>query len=131
MLILAGVTIATLTGENGILTRANDAREQTEQAEEDELRKLTALEAATNLENRLYTDKNEDTVTIPAGFAVSQVEGENTIDDGLVVIDKNGNEFVWVPVSQENFTTEFVRRTSLYDNGKEQQMQYYGEVNVD
>lgn len=30
MLILAGVSIATLTGENGILTRAQDAKEQTE-----------------------------------------------------------------------------------------------------
>ena len=36
------------------------------------------------------------TVTIPAGFAVSQVEGKNSIEDGLVIIDKNGNEFVWV-----------------------------------
>ena len=32
LLILAGVTIATLTGENGILTRASDAAEQTEKA---------------------------------------------------------------------------------------------------
>ena len=32
LLILAGVTIATLTGENGILKRANDAKEQTEVA---------------------------------------------------------------------------------------------------
>ena len=32
LLILAGVSIATLTGENGILTRANDAKENTEQA---------------------------------------------------------------------------------------------------
>ena len=30
LLILAGVTIATLTGENGILPRASDASEQTE-----------------------------------------------------------------------------------------------------
>ena len=28
LLILAGVTIATLTGENGILTKATDAKEQ-------------------------------------------------------------------------------------------------------
>ena len=96
------MSIATLTGENGILTRANEAKTNTEQAEEDELRRLTALEAATNLENQLYKDKNEDTATIPAGFAVSQVEGENTIDDGLVIIDKNGNEFVWIPVSDIN-----------------------------
>ena len=32
LLILAGVTIATLTGENGILTRASDAAERTEKA---------------------------------------------------------------------------------------------------
>ena len=30
LLILVGVTIATLTGENGIITRASDAREETE-----------------------------------------------------------------------------------------------------
>ena len=36
LLILAGVSIATLTGENGILTRANNAKTNTEQAEEDE-----------------------------------------------------------------------------------------------
>ena len=36
LLILAGVTIATLTGENGILTRASQASEQTEIAEEKE-----------------------------------------------------------------------------------------------
>ena len=31
LLILAGVTIATLTGENGILNQANDAAEDTKQ----------------------------------------------------------------------------------------------------
>ena len=36
LLILAGVSIATLTGENGILTRAQDARTETEEAEERE-----------------------------------------------------------------------------------------------
>ena len=30
LLILAGVTIATLTGDNGILTKANEAKESTE-----------------------------------------------------------------------------------------------------
>lgn len=101
LLILAAVSIATLTGENGILTRANEARTETEESKEDELRRLTALEAATNTENTTHTDDstgNEKTVTIPAGFAVSQVEGENTIADGLVIIDSKGNEFVWVPV---------------------------------
>ena len=115
LLILAAVSIATLTGENGILTRANEAKTETEEAKKDELRRLTALEATTNLENKEYKDKNEDTVTIPAGFAVSQVEGEDTIADGLVIIDKNGNEFVWVPV--ENFD-EFEREHFGTDSQK-------------
>ena len=101
LLILAGVSIAMLTGENGILTQAQRAKTETENAKEDELRRLTALEAATNLENTTYEDKNGQTATIPAGFAVSQVEGENTIEDGLVIIDSKGNEFVWIPVTDE------------------------------
>ena len=33
LLILAGISIATLTGENGLLTKANKAKEQTEIAD--------------------------------------------------------------------------------------------------
>ena len=102
LLILAGVTIATLTGENGILTRAQESKNTTENAKDDELRRLTVLEAATNLENQLYTDKNGDTATIPAGFAVSQVEGENIIEEGLVIIDSKGNEYVWIPIFEKD-----------------------------
>ena len=102
LLILAGVSIAMLTGDNGILTQAQKAKTETVNAQEDELRRLTALEAATNLENTTYEDKSGQTAPIPVGFAVSQVEGENTIEDGLVIIDKNGNEFVWVPVKDIN-----------------------------
>ena len=40
LLILAGVTIATLTGDNGILEKAGDAKTQTEQAKEDENLKI-------------------------------------------------------------------------------------------
>ncbi len=40
LLILAGVTIATLTEENGILTKAQKAKEQTEIALQEEQRKL-------------------------------------------------------------------------------------------
>ena len=95
-----------LTGENGILTQAQRAKEETEEAEEDELRRLTALEAATNLENTTYEDKNGQTAPIPAGFAVSQVEGENTIENGLVIMDSEGNEFVWIPVDGEEVKYE-------------------------
>ena len=45
LLILAGVTIATLTGENGILTRAQEAKTQTEEAEDIEKIRLAISEA--------------------------------------------------------------------------------------
>jgi len=48
--------------------------------------------------NKEYTDKNGDTATIPDGFEVSDKKDEQTIDDGLVIKDESGNEFVWVPV---------------------------------
>ena len=87
------------------MTKAQQAKTETEESKEDELRRLTALEASMNLENKEYQDSNGDIAMIPAGFAVSQVEGEKIIDDGLVVIDSNGNEFVWVPVN--NFEEMF------------------------
>ena len=40
LLILAGVSIATLTGENGILTRANDAKVETRGAAVEEEKDL-------------------------------------------------------------------------------------------
>ena len=115
------------------MTRANEARTQTEEAKEEELRRLTALEAATNIEDTEHTETilNEETgteepvtVTIPAGFAVSQVEGENSIEDGLVIIDKNGNEFVWVPVDY----SEFQRRAGYYNSNPQTLTSSYGEA---
>lgn len=98
LIILAGVSIAMLVGENGITTQAQRASQETEQAQVEEQRQLAMLEASMNTENQTYVDKNGNTATIPAGFAVSQVEGENTIDGGLVIMDSKGNEFVWVPI---------------------------------
>ena len=112
LLILAGVSIAMLTGENGILTQAQRAEKETGDAKENELRRLTALEAATNLENTTYKDENGQIAPVPAGFAVSQVEGENTIEDGLVIMDSEKNEFVWIPVTDES---KYVRNTT-YEN---------------
>ena len=98
LLILAAVSIATLTGDNGILIKANEAKEKTKQASIEELRKLTQGEAATHLEEYEYTDVSGTKVKIPAKCAVSQVEGEDTLENGLVIIDSNGNEWVWIEV---------------------------------
>ena len=90
LLILAGVTIATLTGENGILTRASQASEQTEIAEEKEQLSLayTGVLADKNgqgdvtaeeLQNELHRNGRTD----------AQASGENPI----TVTYESGREY--------------------------------------
>ena len=102
LVILAGVTISALSGDNGILTNASKSKIETENANKGELRKLAMIEASSNIENRQYIDSNGDKAIIPAGFAISSLEGEQLIDTGLVVLGEDGSEFVWVPVSDIN-----------------------------
>ena len=90
-----------ITGNEGILGKASEAKEKQEKANIDDRRALAAFEASTNIENFEYTDKAGKTATIPAGFAPTRIEGEDTVEGGLVIIDSVGNEFVWVPVLEE------------------------------
>ena len=101
LLILAGVSIAMLTGQNGILTQAQNSKQVTEEAAEQEKRKLSQTEASTHLEAYTYTDAEGNTAKVPAGFAVSNVEGENLVSKGLVIIGSIGNEYVWIPCTTE------------------------------
>ncbi len=180
LLILAGVAIATLTGDNGILTKAVTAKEKTTEAEAKEAVQLEAIgsideitgkfnkedfkknvkqnlgvtdssikesgnkitvtykgydvtvdattgkitavvktsetppppvedefgpgKIVTGTENKIYTDDNGETATIPVGFGI--VPGLDDISEGLVITDhfnettgeSDGNEFVWIPV---------------------------------
>ena len=108
LLILAGVSIAMLTGNNGILTQAKNAKENTEVAKEQEEKDLDKINSYINEKTIKdnYTDINGDKVTIPEGFEVD--ETENVISKGLVVHgpdkanEDNGSEFVWVPVPDIN-----------------------------
>ena len=86
-----------VVGENGVLNRATDASKKTNDAKAEELRQMAIAEAAMNFENTEYEDKNGKKVTIPAGFAPTRIEGEDSVEDGLVIIDSKGNEFVWIP----------------------------------
>ena len=52
--------------------------------------------------NGKFKDKNGDVATIPAGFQVSETLGMNTIQEGLVIQDEEGNQFVWIPVDDIN-----------------------------
>ncbi len=107
LLILAGVSIATLTGDNGILTKATTAKEETEKASEEEQRQLAQLNATMHTENtEKYKTEDGKEVPIPVGFAPTEIEGENSTEDGVVITDENGNEFVWIPCTKEEFNKQ-------------------------
>ncbi len=95
-----------LTGTNGILTQASNAKQATEESTENEKRQLSQVEASTHLENYDYTDLEGKTAKIPAGFAVSNVEGENLISKGLVIVGETGNEYVWIPCTEDTYKRE-------------------------
>ena len=82
-----------LTGQNGILNRAAEAKEKTEISRKDEQRRLAQAEALMNTKKTTYKG-----VTLPEGFAPTKIDGEDSIDDGLVMTDGYGNEYVWVEV---------------------------------
>ena len=94
LLILAGISISMLSGNNSILNRATLAKEETAKSQDEEQEKLKQLEALSNLEGTITSEG----VRIPAGFAVSEKDNENTLADGLVIKDSNGNEYVWIEV---------------------------------
>lgn len=52
-----------------------------------------------------YTDINGDTITIPEGFQISIAKSMNTVKNGLVVRDKEQNEWVWVEAPNKIFKT--------------------------
>ena len=143
LLILAGVSIAMLTGENGILTQAQRAKTETENATENEQAILDEYNQVMNnwinrgttggnkpeIDGEGYFTKNStinggeasaNNPTIPAGFKPIDTETstwgdgttaptEENVSNGLVIQDREKNEFVWIPVKSED---EYVRNTS-------------------
>ena len=160
LLILAGISIGALTGDNGIIDQAHTAKEDTEIASWEEQIDLAIIDAENKHRNPTiddikeelknkgvindysqvdeegtittnepvyeiagklddyipfgpgkFADKNEEytdetseeeykTVTVPEGFKI--LEEASKIDDGLVIEDKKGNQFVWIPVGDIN-----------------------------
>ena len=119
LLILAGVTIATLTGDNGILGKANDAKTQTEQAKEDENLKI-AIAGSYGTDGKLNLKDLKDNLTNQGidydknntGFPLEViVNGEKK------KIDANGNVTVKLESVADSKTngTVFKDTTTLED----------------
>ena len=104
LLILAGVSIAMLTGQNGILTQAQKAKTETENAAkneagilndyEDKINKALGVKEQAEPGKYYETDTEVElggkTLTIPGGASISKILGEyESIDNGLVIYITN------------------------------------------
>ena len=114
LLILAGISISVLTGQNGILNRAQEAKEKTKTAQEDENEKMQEYEDIINQYSGNLPTREETKPYFPNG-TFSYKEGD--LSTGLVIKDSNNNEYVWVevPRTTEVYSTAGTNITSFTD----------------
>ena len=135
LVILATVTINFAFGENGLVSMTEDARdiwqeaEKSEQSEMDEATDLlgwyfenTAMtvkdainQNASYKKNTTIKDDLENEVVIPSGFKLA-ADSATKIEDGIVIEDKDGNQFVWIPVGEYNVTETINSAGKLTNN---------------
>ena len=121
LLILAGVSINTVLGDDGIIKKAKEAAEKTAAAQEKEMIERNLLEQ--ELENSLATPTPKpqptDGVKIPAGFyyvggtKTSGIVISDNVNDkdkyknkAVVETDLLGNQYVWIPCTTDNTSSD-------------------------
>ena len=116
LLILAGVSINLILGNNGIIAKAKDAETKSAEASENDLKGMNGL--VSEMEGALAGNGGAGGsgagTKVPAEATAETApyfpdntftKKEGTIDTGLVIQDASGNEYVWVVVPK-----------SLYNN---------------
>ena len=121
LLILAGVSINTVLGDDGIIKKANEETEKTAAAQEKEMIERNLLEQ--ELENLLATPTPKpqptDGVKIPTGFyyvggtKTSGIVISDNVNDkdkyknkAVVGTDLLGNQYVWIPCTTDNTSSD-------------------------
>ena len=166
LLILASVTIATLTGDNGILSKATEASIETRGATVEERKDLWKVEqqsdnyltedTAQTLDELLDDLEAEDLITPEERTQIEEtgyvtigsrniiftsiplpdteettpyypdencIYVEGNLDIGLVIADKNGNEYVWIEVPK-SITKDANTKEELYNALNEYSIDY-------
>ena len=156
LIILAGVSINLVLGNNGIITRARDARNNYQKAVAEE---ETALKDLDKLIDETTGSSGGDTTKDITKYQTGETKPylpdsnysvkEGSVDTGLVIKDKVGNEYVWVEVPKtaavyptaginlntaslttENYTAienDLKTYTSTYRNGTRGSDTYYAD----
>ena len=127
LLILAGVTIATLTGENGILTKASGASESTKQANAEEQVKLAvtaSIRTDGNINNsdlKTNLDRIENIEGVPNEITDASYPFTVNIDGYDVTIRKNGTTIsgIWLAPGKPDKETGIYTESSTVNGETE------------
>ena len=98
LLILAGISVSMLTGQNGILNRASEAKEKTAAAQKEENETLNDYEKIMDKYTSNLPSTKETMPYLPDATKFEKVSGTD-LNSGLVIREKaTGSEYVWVEV---------------------------------
>ena len=113
LLILAGVSINLVLGNNGIIAKAKEAQRESAEASQNDL--IGMNELAQQLEEQINVSTGNGGKTEPETVPYLpsddfHYDTSTSVDTGLVIKDVNGNEYVWVVVPR---TTAVYKTTGL------------------
>ena len=130
LLILAGVSINLVLGNNGIIVKAREAQKKSAEASQNDLTGMNELtqqlEGVLNENGGGNTGESGTDIKVPAEATAETApyfpdntfeKKEGTIDTGLVIQDAKGNEYVWVVVPRTTavYATTGLGKTTFTD----------------
>ena len=135
LILLAGITLSLVLGQNGIVNKAKEARDKTKAdqlnteltmntlydemegaiSEKSVLDKLPTVELEATKTTAVTENSKvvlaDGEAVIPAGFKIAGNSG-TTVNTGIVITDGT-NEFVWVPVADPSKMYQTIASTNL------------------
>ena len=161
LIILATITINFAFGEDGLIQRAEDAKNLTEESTNEEQEQLDStlskinsilagngennendsdelmtVEEAKNNNSSNFTstttikDDLENRITVPGGFHIASDSGLK-VEEGIVIEDSIGNQFVWIPVGEYNVSTTINSTGKLTNNLSRRKMSSSGATEIE
>ena len=128
LLILAGVSINLVLGNNGIIAKAQEAKTKSAEASENDLKGMNGLlsemegalagnggAGGSGAGTKVPAEATAETAPYFPDNTFTKKEG--TIDTGLVIQDASGNEYVWVVVPRTTavYATTELGKTTFTD----------------
>ena len=120
LLILAGVAIAMLSGENGILRKATEAKTKTEESALNEQIKLTVMEASDYQTMKIDRDKIASSLGIDKGEINGDARGVVLKKNGITFNIKNGE----VKEVEELSEADKILDSYFYEKGAKYRCRY-------